>query len=251
MRPLSAATALALLTPAVALTLVTPAHAAAAPAKVVYGYAWASGATGLRITPASAVHQGRLYRLKAVPGAKELRLAYAQAAYRRVTTGCDLKETEGHLAVDGRDLGKTPCRPADLTQTLRRGPAPVRVEYTGAKAVVVTEFLAAPAASRVATGTVRRVDDSTVLFSRTGARTSGKLGYTFAMTFSRTTAHCRDGWLAGKPVNADKQGLGGKSCSAADFTEALKSARHPVRVKVDYVPGSGEIYQVWEAFADA
>ncbi|MER6946364.1 hypothetical protein ABT294_20250 [Nonomuraea sp. NPDC000554] len=227
--------------------LAVPAQAAAT--KVVFGYAWADGRTGLRLTPATATYRKPLHKLTAVRDAKELRLDYGQASYRRVTVACDLKETEGKVAIDRNGLGTTPCKTGDLTETLAEGPSAVRVEYSGGKAVKVSEILSTWPDAVTARGTIRRAGDSTVLFT-TGGRTV-KLGYTHAATFSRTTARCSDSWLAGKPVNVDKRGLGKKACSAADLAQVLKTAGHPVLAQIEYVPGVGEINQVWEVYGTA
>ncbi len=248
MRLLACATALAMGFVAV------PASAEATAAKVVYGYAWADGTGHLRIIPKSAtfVRKGefRSYRLKPVAGAKEVRLDYTGASFRRVTVACDLKETEGQVALDAKGLGRTACEPGDLTDGLARGPVPLRVEYRGTDAVRINEFLVTEwPGTRTARGTLKRVNDTAVLFT-TGGKTV-KLGYTHAASFYRTTARCRDGWLAGKPVNADKQGLGKKSCTSADLTRALKAAEHPVLVKIDYTPEAGGLNEVWEVFGDA
>ncbi|MEU4233425.1 hypothetical protein AB0F17_54850 [Nonomuraea sp. NPDC026600] len=244
MRPLVFAIALCLGAVAV------PAGAAEATAtKAVYGWAWSTGVTGIRITPMAATYRKPLHTFKAVPGAKELRLDYAKAAFRRVTVACDLKETEGKVALDRAGLGTTVCEPRDLTADLASGPSAVRVEYRGTKAVKISEVLAHGPEPRTTRGTVKRIDDTTVLF--TGAGRTLKLGYTNLMTFGRTTRRCGDGWLAGKPVNADKHGLGKKPCQASDFAQALKSVGHPVLVQVDYVPQVNELSGVREVFGDA
>ncbi|MFC5830477.1 hypothetical protein [Nonomuraea insulae] len=233
MRLLACATALALSVPA------TP----AAPTAFVYGYAWPDGQGHLRVVPRSAA-------LKAVAGAKELRLDYTGAAYGRITVACDLKETEGRANVDAKGLGRTMCKPADLAATLGRGPVPVRVEHRGGKATRVNEILVKDWPDpRLAKGTLKRVNDTTVLFA-TGGKTV-KLGYAYTTTFSRTTARCGDGWLAGRPVNASQNGLGKKDCTWKDLTKALKGVRHPVLVKIDYTPGVDSLNQVWEIFGDA
>ncbi|MEU7899013.1 hypothetical protein AB0B45_39920 [Nonomuraea sp. NPDC049152] len=227
----------------------TGAASAAAAGSVAYGFAWSDGDGALRVTPARATlvkeHGILRYKLKAVPGAKEARLEYGKAAYRRVTVACDLVETEGHVALDGKGLGRTECKPSDLAFTLRRGPAPVKVEYTGKQAVRVSEFLTEWGDSKTATGTIERVNDTTVSFKGI------KLGYTHALAFNRVTASCSSGWLSGRPVNADHDGLGKKHCDAAQFTKTLKAQKHPVLVKADYNPLSGELQEVWEVFGDA
>ncbi|MET9336790.1 hypothetical protein [Nonomuraea sp. NPDC003804] len=230
--------------------LCTPGAASAATSgSVAYGFAWADGKGALRITPASATlvkeHGIRRYRLKAVAGAKEVRLDYTKAAYRRLTVACDLVETEGRVALDGGGLGRTACTPADLAFTLQRGPAPLKIEYSGTKAVKVSEFLTDWGTPRSAFGTLKRVDDTTVSFK------GRKLGYTHALGFYRVTASCSAGWLSGRPVNADRDGLGTKNCAAGDFTAVLKAQAHPILVKADYNPLSGELVEVWEVFGDA
>ncbi|RVX44747.1 hypothetical protein EDD27_7493 [Nonomuraea polychroma] len=233
-----------------------PAEAAAT--TVVYGYAWADGKGHLRIVPKSASFvkgQGGFvgYRLKPVSGAKEVRLDYTKAtelAFGRVTVACDLKETEGRIAVDGRGLGRTVCKPGHLAAELQRGVKPLRVEYRGGTAVKVNEFLVSKwPNSRTGRGTIKRVNDTTVLFA-TGGKTI-KLGYSYAAAFYRTTARCRDGWLAGDPVNADRNGLGKRHCGAADLTKVLKSQKHPVLVQLHYSPEVGGIDEVWEIYGDA
>ncbi|MEV5495458.1 hypothetical protein AB0M50_08640 [Nonomuraea fuscirosea] len=230
--------------------LAVPAEAASS----AYGWAWSNGKGHLRIVPKSATRVTRqgnvLHRLKAVSGAKELRLDYTGAAYGRVTVKCDLKETEGHVALDSKGLGRTRCGAGQLATELGRGPVPVRVEHRGGKAVKVNEILLAEwPGQRSARGTIKRVDDTTVLFA-TGGKTL-KLGYSYVTGFSRTTAGCGDGWLSGRPVNADRNGLGKKPCTWTDLTKALKTVRHPVLVKIEYTPGADSLDQVWEIFGDA
>ncbi|MEV0203051.1 hypothetical protein, partial [Nonomuraea sp. NPDC050691] len=207
------------------------------------------GAGALRITPRAATYRRPLHRFTALAGARPLRLDYTGAAYRRVTVACDLKETEGRIAIDGKGRGTTRCAPDDLAESLRGGPVPVRVEHRGGRAVAVSEVLAQPSPSRVARGTLRRAGDSAVLFTRAGRTV--RLGHTGAVSFSRVTRRCGDGWLAGAPVNADKNGLGRKTCTAADLVRALKGAGHPVAVQVDYAPLAEEVQQVWEVYGDA
>ncbi|MGP3913966.1 hypothetical protein [Nonomuraea sp. 10N515B] len=230
-----------------------PAEAGAT--KVVYGYAWADGKGLLRIAPKSATFvkgQGGFvgYRLTSVSGAKEVRIDYTKAPFGRVTVACDLKETEGRIAVDGKGLGRTACKPGHLAAELQRGVKPLRIEYRSGKAVKINEFLVSDwPNARTGRGTIKRVNDSTVLFA-TGGRTL-KLGYSYSTALYRVTARCRDGWLAGDPVNADRNGLGKKSCSAADLTRVLKSQKHPVLVQLRYSPDVGGIDEVWEIYGDA
>lgn len=235
-----------LLACATVLTLCTvAAPATAATSKVVYGYAWADGTSTLRVTPVTATAHGKRYRLERLPGSKELRLDYSAADFRRVTVACDLKETEGKVALDAKGLGKTRCTPKDLAFVLSLGPAPVRIDYADGKAVKVSEFLPDGSSTRSATGTVKRVDDRTVQFG--GLR----LAYTWMLGFNRVTARCADPWLHGKPVHADKHGLGTKACTDKDFTRALKPLANPVRVRADYDPLSNQLLNVWEVFGDA
>ncbi|MGP3957461.1 hypothetical protein ACTWPT_15790 [Nonomuraea sp. 3N208] len=234
-------------------SVAVPAEAAAT--KVVYGYAWADGTGRLRIVPKSSSFvkgQGGFagYRLKPVSGAKEVRLDYTKATFGRVTVACDLKETEGRIAVDGKGLGRTACKPGHLAAELQRGVKPLRVEYRSGKAVKINEFLVSNwPNSRTGRGTIKRVNDTTVLFA-TGGKTI-KLGYSYSTALYRVTARCLDGWLAGEPVNADKNGLGKKSCSAADLAKVLKSQKHPVLVQLHYSPEVGGIDEVWEIYGDA
>ncbi|GAA4925768.1 hypothetical protein HD597_011499 [Nonomuraea thailandensis] len=234
-------------TAAATVTLSPPAEAATA----VYGFAWADGKGHLRIVPKSAARDSRVtYTLKSLPKAKELRLDHTRAAYGRVTVACDLKETEGRVAVDAKGLGRTACKPGHLAEQLGRGPVSVRVEYTGGRATRVNEILVGDwGTPRTARGTIKRVNDTTVLFA-TGGRTI-KLGYTYSTAFYRTTAKCGDGWLTGRPVNADLDGLGRKQCTWTDLTKALRANRYPVLVKVDYTPGVDSLNEVWEVFGDA
>ncbi|MEV4171712.1 hypothetical protein [Nonomuraea sp. NPDC049709] len=246
MRPLVCATVAAL-----ALSAFTaPAQAASS----AYGYAWSDGKGHLRIVPKTAtrvMRQGNvLHRLKTLSGAKELRLDYTGAAYARVTVACGLKETEGQVALDAKGLGRTACAPAHLRESLGRGPVPVRVEHRGGKATRVNEILVANwPGRRSATGTLKRVNDTTVVFATGGKKI--KLGYSYSTVFHRTTARCGDGWLTGRPVNADRNGLGKKQCTWTDLTKALKGTRHPVLVKIDYTPGVDSLDEVWEVFGDA
>ncbi|MEW9553612.1 hypothetical protein [Nonomuraea sp. NPDC050783] len=251
-RPLACAIAAALTAGVLAAPLPVPAQAAAA--TVVYGYAWPDGKGLLRVVPKSAAlvrKKGFLgYRLKPVAGAKEVRLGYAKAAFGRVTVACDLKETEGRVAVDAKGLGRTACRPADLAAALERGATPLRVEYRDGQAVKVNEILVSDwPAPRTASGTIKRLDDRTVLFAGDGR--TYKLGYSYLTSFYRTTARCGDGWLAGKPVNAGRGGLGRKPCTHADLTRALKPVEHPVLARLRYSPETGGIDEVWEVYGDA
>ncbi|TDD52874.1 hypothetical protein E1286_08360 [Nonomuraea terrae] len=228
---------------------------ASASTQVVYGYAWADGEGRLRVVPKSETfekHEGGFsgYRLSPVAEAKELRLDYGAATYGRVTVACDLKETEGQVALDDKGLGRTACKPSDLATELERGPVALRAEHRDGRATRINEILVPDWPDlKTAQGTIQRVDDSTVLFSSGGKQV--KLGYTYATVFFRTTAKCGDGWLTGRPVNANQDGLGTKQCAADDLTEALSKLRHPVLVKVDYTPEVDSLEQVWEVFGDA
>ncbi|RSN08506.1 hypothetical protein DMB42_21030 [Nonomuraea sp. WAC 01424] len=243
MRLLVHATAAALVLGGLAL----PARAATV--THAYGYAWADGTGSLRIVPMKPAKVRRsgnvLYKLTPVPGAKELKLDYTRAAYSRVTTACGLKETEGRVALDRDGLGRTACKPAQLTVTLLEGAVPLRVEYQDGKAVKAQEFLLdAWPEPRTARGTVERIDDATVLF-RSGGR-QVKLGYTYMTSFYRATARCGDRWVSGRPSGVDKRGLGTKPCEAADLTKALKGARRAVQVEVSYTPDANSAVEVWE-----
>ncbi|MEU4508049.1 hypothetical protein AB0G05_01005 [Nonomuraea wenchangensis] len=222
--------------------------------KVAYGYAWPDGKGHLRIVPKSATlvkQQGFLgYRLKTLAGAEEVRLDYTRAAVGRVTVACDLKETEGQVALDAKGLGRTRCKPADLAAALGRGATPMRVEYQDGRAVRVNEILISNwPNSRTARGTIERVDDRTVLFA-TGGKTY-KLGYSYMTYFYRTTARCKDGWLAGRPVNAGRDGLGKRACGPDDLARALRSVEHPVLAKLRFSPEVGGVDEVWEVYGDA
>ncbi|TDC11138.1 hypothetical protein E1267_01530 [Nonomuraea longispora] len=250
MRPLACATTAA----ALALCGIAAPAEATTGVGAVYGYAWSDGQGRLRIAPKSASFVKRKgflgYRLKAAAGAKELRLDYSRAAYGRITVACDLKETEGRVALDRKGLGRTRCSPRDLATELGRGPVPVRVEHHGGRAVRVNEFVVADRpGQRSARGTIRRIDDTTVEFASGDKKI--KLRPTYATGFYRTTARCTSGWLAGRPVNADKDGLGTKPCTPSHLTKALKTVRHPVLGEIEYTPGAGSLDQVWEVFGDA
>ncbi|QYC45009.1 hypothetical protein Nocox_37275 [Nonomuraea coxensis DSM 45129] len=251
-RSLACATATVLAAGAFAV----PARAAtpATPAKVVYGYAWPDGKGHLRVVPKSATlvkKKGPLgYRLTPIAGAKEVRLDYTKAAVGRVTVACGLKETEGQVALDAKGLGRTRCKPADLAASLESGARPLRVEFRGGRAVRVNEILVSNWPNpRTARGTIARVDDRTVLFV-TGGKTY-KLGYSYLTYFYRTTARCKDGWLAGRPVHADRNGLGTQACDSRDLARALRSVEHPVLAKLRYSPETGGIDEVWEVYGDA
>lgn len=237
----------AIATPAIAATAGagTSAEAASAKPKVVYGYAWADGPHTLRITPLKAKLDksgGTLtYKLKPIKGAKELRVDYAGADFRRVTSECGLKETEGVVKVDKEGLGRTRCTDDDLDFVLELNPAPVRI--TLGRKVLIQEFVAPGSKTRTAFGTVKRVSDNAVEF-RTGGK-SVKLGYTL-LGFNRVTKRCGDRWLANR-ANVSRSGLGTKECDQRHFTKALKTAGKPVRVKAYYDSLSGRLIDVWES----
>jgi len=228
--------------PAVAET--TAATASARPT-VVYGFAWADGPHTLRITPhkPKLVKSGGVlkYRLTPVKGAKELRIDYSGADFRRITSECGLKETEGVVKLDKNGLGRTRCKDSDLDFVLELNPTPVRISL-GPK-TLIQEFLVTESKTKTAYGTVKRVNDNTVLF-RTGGKTV-KLGYTL-LTFNRVTKRCGDPWLANL-TNVSRNGLGTKTCDQRSFTKALKTATKPVRVKATYNPLTGGLDNVWEA----
>ncbi|MBB5133806.1 hypothetical protein HNP84_003532 [Thermocatellispora tengchongensis] len=224
----------------------------AATTTAVYGFAWQDGPRALRITPAKATRVKQYgvvrYRLTPIPGARERRIGYANAAFQRITAACDLKETEGVVRLDSAGLGTTKCGPADLDFVLGLGPTPVKITLSGASAATrVQEFLAAPTRTTAAYGTIKRADDDTILFTRAG-RTI-RLHHTH-VTFNRVTRRCADPWLANHP-NADRDGLGTKPCATAYLTRALKPQRYPVLAKVDYTPASNQLNEVWEVFGDA
>ncbi|GAA3442893.1 hypothetical protein [Planomonospora venezuelensis] len=248
-RPLTAAA----LTAALALCAAGPAAAPAAASSgpsVLYGFAWADGTGALRITPAKATpvkrHGVLRYTLKPLPGAGERRIDYSGAEFRRITAECDLKETEGVVKLDKKGLGRTRCQAADLTAALGHGPVPVRISILGEEKRI-HEFLANPTASKKAYGTVKRVNGTTVVFTK--GKTSVKLGYTL-LDFRRVTGKCGDSWLADH-VNAARNGLGTKACGTSSFTRALKGAEYPVLARVEYDPVRGQLLQVWEVFGDA
>ncbi|GGS68115.1 hypothetical protein GCM10010156_28700 [Planobispora rosea] len=243
------ATGLAALPAAASTGPAAAAPAGSAPSEVLYGFAWADGPSTLRITPAKATpvkqHGIVRYKLTPVPGAKERRIGYAGADFRRITAACDLKETEGVVKLDKKGLGKTRCKEDDLSFVLSLGPAPVRIS-TGA-VPRVHEFIALPTAARTAFGTVKRVNDTTVVFAKGRSRVT--LHYTF-LDFHRATRRCGDSWLANH-VNADRDGLGTKACDTRSFARAVKGARYPVLTKVEYDPVSRQLIQAWEVFGDA
>lgn len=234
-----------------AAALVLGALAAPAPAtQTLYGVAWADGAGHLRVTPMTATRvkppgQPIRYVLKHRPRAKELRLDYGEAAFRRVLVACDLKEAEGRYAMDKRGLGTTRCAPRDLTSALAQGPETVRIEYRGGNAVRVREFLNLDYRTRTERGQLKRVNDTTLLFN------GRKLGYNGHLVFRRVTAGCRDGWLAGEPVNAGQNGLGRKRCLSTDLNRALKGQEYTWLAQVRYHDIRGTALVVWEIYGDA
>ncbi|WP_433257809.1 hypothetical protein ACQPYK_21575 [Streptosporangium sp. CA-135522] len=244
LRSLTTAAALAVCATGLAAT-----PAIASTSEVFYGFAWADGADTLRITPMKAtLVKGRgvpRYKLTSVAGAGERRLNYAGVDFRRTTAECGLKENEGVVKLDGKGLGTTRCRAGDLTFALGLGPVPVRVSLGTTKRI--HELLATPSDAKTAYGTIKRHNDTTVVFAKDGR--SVKLGYT-ALLFSRVTGKCGDAWLADH-VNAGRDGLGTKGCTTPAFTKVVKGAEHPVLAKVDYNPRSGQLLQVWEVFGDA
>ncbi|GAA4232436.1 hypothetical protein FHR32_002140 [Streptosporangium album] len=244
LRSLAATAALA-----VGVTGLATTPAVASTSEVFYGFAWADGADTLRITPAEAtlVKGGGVlrYKLTPVPGAKERRLNYSGVDFRRITAECGLKETEGVVKLDGKGLGRTRCQDRDLTFALRLDPVPIRVSLGTTKRI--HEILATPSDSKTAYGTIKRQNDTTVVFTKGGR--SVKLGYT-DLVFNRVTGKCGDAWLSGH-VNARRDGLGTKVCTTPAFTKVMKGVRHPVLAKVDYNPRTGQLLQVWEVFGDA
>lgn len=247
-RPLIAAAVTVL---AASTLMATPAAATAkTPAKTqtIYGYAWADGSNHLRITPAKArlvtQHGVRRYQLTTVAGAKERRIFTDGVRFRRITTACDLKETEGRIRQDKKGLGTTDCDALDLKFVLSLGPAPVKITITPSL-TTVAEFLAVPTNPVTAYGTMKRVDDRTVLFKRPG-KAAVKLRYTH-LGFNRVTKSCSDGWTANVPN--EEAGIGTKPCSATAFRNAIRHAG-PVTVKAYYQPVSGHLWEVWEALGD-
>ncbi|ETK35347.1 hypothetical protein [Microbispora sp. ATCC PTA-5024] len=233
--------------PAGAATAGTTAGTTAATAKVLYGFAWADGPHTLRITPLAPhlVKSGHVptYTFSPIPGAKERRVDYSGADFRRVTSACDLKETEGVVKVDGKGLGRTRCTASELAFVLQLGPAPVRISL-GSK-VLVQEVLAPATKTKTATGTIKRVNDHAVTFSQGGKTV--KLGYT-SLSFNRVTKRCDDRWLANR-AHVSHSGLGTKACDETSFTKALKSAAKPVRAKVYYDSLRGSLMEAWEVTA--
>jgi hypothetical protein len=211
---------------------------------VIYGFAWADGTGTLRITPAKATLDRRegppRYTFRPIPGAQERQIDYSRVDFRRITSECGLKETEGVVKLDAQGLGTTRCKPSDLDFALSLGPTPVKISLDTTESI--REVLAAPGDSKTDSGTIQRVNDTTVLFTK--GKTSIKLGYT-DLLFSRITGSCGAAWSADH-VNAGKNGLGDKICTGADFTTALKSLQHPVSAKLDYIPLSGQLNEVWE-----
>ncbi|MEV0584253.1 hypothetical protein [Nonomuraea sp. NPDC050310] len=223
---------------------------AAAPTQTLYGVAWADGAGHLRITPMTATYgkpkgQPARYALKHKKGAKEIRLDYTGAAFSRVYVECHLKESEGQFNLDKQGFGKTRCPAKDIGWALALGPETVRIEYRGGKAIRVREFLNFDFASKTQRGQLKRLDDNTLLFN------GRKLGYNGHLTFYRVTAKCNAGWLTGEPVNADRNGLGKKACSAADLNRALKGHKYTWLAQVEYYDVLGMALVVREVFGDA
>ncbi len=244
-RPLTVAAVAAL---AASALIATPATAASAKTQTIYGYAWADGSNHLRITPAKAklvTSSGiRRYKLTSVAGAKERRIFTDGVRYRRITTACDLKETEGRIRQDKKGLGTTDCDALDLKFVLSLGPQPVKITITPSL-TTVAEFLATPTNPVTAYGSMKSLDSRTVVFYRPGKKAI-KLRYT-GLGFNRVTKSCNDGWTANVPN--EEAGIGTKPCNAAAFRKAIKNTG-PVKVKAYYQPVSGHLWEVWEALGD-
>ncbi|GII95724.1 hypothetical protein [Sinosporangium siamense] len=230
-------------------TVLPVSSASAATSDVVYGYAWSDGPSTLRVAPAKA----KIKRVKGVAPQHELtpiaralerQIDYTDVDFRRVTAKCDLKETEGVAKVDRDGLGTTPCKAADLAFALELGPVPVRFTppATAGGRPVIHELLTPPRDQKSAYGTLKRHNNTTVIFQR--GKSSAKLGYTI-VTFNRTTKGCADAWAAGTR-NAGPGGLGTKLCDTRALTKTLKRSTAPVCAKVDYDPVSGQLFQIWE-----
>lgn len=231
-----------------AASIATPAVASAPQprlAKVVYGIAWADGPRTLRITPMKAdpirLPDRTVFHLSRLQGARELRFRYTGADFRRVTERCYLKENEGKVFLDRNGLGRTRCKDRHLDFVLEQGPVPVRI--TVGRRLLIQEFLAAPTHRKRAYGTLTRLNDNTVRFRTNG--TTLKLGYSPHLHFLRVTRRCGDRWLANQ-VNASPTGLGTKPCVGKHFTQALRTAGKPVRVRIDYNPLWDSLDEVWE-----
>ncbi|WP_067182709.1 hypothetical protein [Microtetraspora niveoalba] len=236
--------------------------ARAAQTRTVYGFARPDGAGAMIVSPRKATRKGKRYRLTPIASAKEVRVTFdASVDYRRVTTACDLKETEGAVAVDAKGLGTTRCTDEDLEFTLGLGPVPVMVTYdpsTGA-ATRAREFLYPPDDPVAAFGTASLGGRGVVTFTPYKVRRVPTMGYAFGkkagapitlpyngkVVFYRTGRSCKDN--SQQPTSADRNGLGTRPCTAADLTRALRAIK-PMQVKVEYLTASRELMEIREVF---
>ncbi|WP_433416459.1 hypothetical protein ACQP1V_40230 [Microtetraspora malaysiensis] len=233
----------------------------AASTRTVYGFARPDGAGAMIVSPRKATRTGTRYRLLPIASAKELRMAYGSSLdYRRVTTACDLKETEGSVAIDAKGIGTTRCTGKDLSFTLSLGPVPVVVTYdpaTGA-ATRVREILnpldAPTSAFGMASGgrgavtftpyKVKRVPNMGYSFmKKAGAPIA--LPYNGMVVFYRTGRSCADN--SQQPTTTDRNGVGTRRCTAADLTRALRALK-TIQVKVDYMKASRELMEIREIY---
>ncbi|MFF4773893.1 hypothetical protein ACFY05_13640 [Microtetraspora fusca] len=233
----------------------------AASTRTVYGFARPDGAGAMIVSPRKATRAGKLYRLQPIPSAKEARVTYGSSLdYRRVTTACDLKETEGAVAVDAKGLGTTRCTDKDLSFTLGLGLVPAVVTYdtTTGVATQVREFLYPPDDPTTAFG-MASLGRGAVTFTPYKVKRVPTMGYSFTkkagapvilpyngtVVFYRTGRSCADN--SQQPTSADRNGVGTRRCTAADLTRALRALK-TIQVKVDYLKSSRELMEIREVF---
>ncbi|GLW97609.1 hypothetical protein [Microtetraspora sp. NBRC 16547] len=236
--------------------------AQSAPTRTVYGFARPDGTGAMIISPRKVQLKSKRYQVRPLVSAKDVRVTFGRSLdYRRVTTACDLKETEGKVAIDAKGLGTTRCTDKDLSFTLGLGPVPVKVTYdpgTGA-ATQAREFLYAPQDPRTAFGEVTPSGAGAVVFTPYAVKRVPKTGYSFTKRsgapvtlvytgltpFFRVSATCADESF--QPTNADSDGVGTLQCRNTDLARVL-GARKEMQVKLDYLPASGEIAEVREVY---
>ncbi|WP_214413634.1 hypothetical protein [Sphaerisporangium fuscum] len=248
---------------------VAPASAAGragSESQVAYGVARPGAAGGLTVSVRSAAFgtadRFAAYWLGAVRPAKTLKLTFGSSVdYRRITTACDLKETEGHVNMDGVRLGATRCHASDLTDTLKLGALPVRVAYDPATGAVsqVRELLAFVERPKLLTSFAQvtgfTASSLTVQPTTVNKKTAGsplRIDYTEGMTFYRTSATCSgNGGVLGDVSKADKNGLGTTRCTPLDMYAALKRLKRTGHdranwIKVVFDPAGPMAVKVYE-----
>lgn len=243
-------------------TPATPAAEPSRPTSTVYGFARADGPGTMIISPRRATRDKNRYRVEAIRSAGDVRVTFAPSLdYRRITVACDLKETEGKIAIDAKALGATRCAANDLDFTLSLGPVPVRVTYDPASgaAVQAQEFLYPPDDPRTAFGTIAPAGKGAVQFTPYAVKRVPSMGYSFTkksgepitlpytgtMIFFRVGRSCGDNSV--QPTSTDRDGIGMRQCSSTDLAGALGALKE-MQVKVDYLAASGEVMEIHEVY---